>query len=120
MTWIIEIYLNSKIVHKNYKKNNLNSSKMTIVMNNELLWKKKWHSLNTNNQNKPKMAWFFKIQVALKLNFIEGQFFNKYQNLDVSKSGKSNIEIVKFRVQNFQHFDWKVWNWKCWAFALKY
>ena len=30
--------------------------KMTISLTYELLCKKKWHSLNTNNQNKPRMA----------------------------------------------------------------
>ena len=56
----------------------LNNIKMTILMTNELLWKKKWHSLNTNHQNKPKKARFFKFkfQIALKLNFNSG-LFNK-------------------------------------------
>ena len=41
----------------------------------ELLRKKEWHSSNTNNQNKPKMARFFKFLNALKLNFNGVQFY---------------------------------------------
>ena len=42
----------------------------------------KWHSLDKNNQNKPKMAQFVKIKIviAFKLNINGGQF-KKYQNL---------------------------------------
>ena len=49
---------------------------MAILMTNELL-RKKWHSLNTNNQNKSKMAQFskFNFLIALKFNFNEGQFY---------------------------------------------
>ena len=38
--------------------------------------KKEWHSLNTNNQNEPKMARFYKFKclIALKLNLNGGQF----------------------------------------------
>ena len=38
--------------------------------------KKEWHSLNTNNQNKPKLAQFvkFKFLIVLKLNFNGAQF----------------------------------------------
>ena len=50
---------------------------MAILMTNELSWKKERDSLNTNNQNKPKMAWFskFKFLIAFKLNFNGGQFY---------------------------------------------
>ena len=60
-----------------YYEKKLNNIKMAILMTNELLWKKEWHSLNTNNQNKPKMAQFlkFKFLIALKLNFNGGQFY---------------------------------------------
>ena len=45
-------------------------------MTNELLRKKEWHSLNTNNK-KAKMVRLkkFKFLVALKLNFDGGQFY---------------------------------------------
>ena len=57
--------------------------------------KKEWHSLSTNNQNKPEMTQFlkFKSQSAWKLNFNWGQFFNKYQNLVISKSGKKSFGV---------------------------
>ena len=29
-------------------------------------------------------------------------FINKYQNLVISKSGKSNFKIIKFEVENFE------------------
>ena len=41
-----------------YNLKKLNNIKMAILMINELLYKKEWHSLNTNNQNKPKMVRF--------------------------------------------------------------
>ena len=72
--------------------------------------KKEWHSLNTDNQNKPKMVRFlkFKFLFILKLNFNGGQFYKKYQNLVILKSGKSHnkvallsICVVKFEVENF-------------------
>ena len=48
-------------------------------MTNGLLWKKEWHSLNTNNQNMPKMAGFlkFKFPIAInyKLGINGGQFY---------------------------------------------
>ena len=38
--------------------------------------KKEWHSLNTNNQNKPKIAQFENsILITLKLNFNGGQSY---------------------------------------------
>ena len=39
--------------------------------------KNEWHSLNTNNQNKPKTAWFLKLEllIAIILNFNGGQFY---------------------------------------------
>ena len=39
--------------------------------------------------NKPKMAQFlkFKFLISLKLNFIGGQFYQKYQKVVISKSG---------------------------------
>ena len=42
-----------------------------------IIMKKEWHSLNTNNQNKPKMAQFlkFKFLIALKLNLNGGEFY---------------------------------------------
>ena len=43
----------------------------------------KWHSLNTNNDNKQKMA-----RLKNGVNFI-----NKYQISVISKSGKSHIEM---------------------------
>ena len=72
--WIIEWYLNSKIMHKYCKK--LINIKTTILMTNKLLWKKKWQSLNTKNQNKTKIAQFLKPKflIALKSNFNWGQF----------------------------------------------
>ena len=44
---------------------------------NELLWKKEWHRLNTINQNKPKIAEFFKFKflIILKLNINGGLFY---------------------------------------------
>ena len=86
MTWIIEWYLNSKIMHK-YIVKKLNNIKMAILMANELLWKKEWHRLNTNNQNKPKMARFlkFKFQTILKLKFNWGQFYKKMWNFGCYK-----------------------------------
>ena len=50
---------------------------MAILITNKLLWKKEWHSLKTNNQNKPKKGPFlkFKLPIALKLNFNRGQFY---------------------------------------------
>ena len=35
-------------------------------------------------------------------------FINKYQNLVISKSGKSHIKIVKFEVESFEHLHCKV------------
>ena len=42
--------------------------------------KKEWHRLNTNNQNKPKMATFekFKFLITLKLNFNGGSILLKH------------------------------------------
>ena len=54
--------------------------------------------------DKPKMAQFlkFKFLIAFKLNFNMGQFFNKYQNMVISKSEK------KFEVEHFEHLHHKV------------
>ena len=54
----------------------LNNIKMAILMTNKLLRKKEQHRLNTNNQNKPKIArnLKFKILNILKENFKRGQF----------------------------------------------
>ena len=46
-------------------KKQLNNIKMAILMTKELLQKKEWHSLNTNNQNEPKIAQFFKIKLLI-------------------------------------------------------
>ena len=48
----------------------MNNIKMAFLMTNELLSKKEWHSLNANNQNKPKRP-IFKIQVSnsIKIKF---------------------------------------------------
>ena len=48
----------------------LNNIKMAILLTNELSWKRECHKLNTNNQNKPKMA------QLIKLNF-NGGLINK-------------------------------------------
>ena len=75
LTRIIERYLNSKIIHKYYKK--MNIIKMANLNTNELLWKKEWQSLYTNNRNKPKVARFFefKFLITLKIRFNGGQFY---------------------------------------------
>ena len=64
-------------------------------MTNELLWKKEWHTLNKNDQNKPKMAQTLKFLIALKFNSKGVNFINN-QNLVIPKSGK----IIKFEVEN--------------------
>ena len=66
--------------------------------------KKEWHSLNTINQNKPKITLFLKLEflMALKLKLNGVKFMKKYQNLFISKSGKSHIKIVKFEVENLR------------------
>ena len=59
-----------------------------------IYYKKEWHSLNTNNQSKPKMAQFLKSKfiIVFKLNFNGGfNFINKYQNLVISKSGNKSF-----------------------------
>ena len=119
LNWIIEWYINSKVMHKYCKK--LNNIKIIILMINELLWKKKWHSLNTNKQNKPKMAQFFKskFKIALKLNF-NGGYFIKISKFGYFKERILDIKIVKFEVKFFEYLHCKVWCWKIWAFALKY
>ena len=70
----------------------MNNIQMAIIITDELLWKKECHSLNTNIQNKPKMAWLlkFKFVIPLKLNFNGGNFINKYQNLIISKKWKKS------------------------------
>ena len=90
MTCIFEWNLNSKIMHKFCKK--MNSIKVTILMTNKLLWKKKRHSLNTNKPNKPKMAQFIKnpILMALKLNYNWGQFYNYISNFGYIKKWKKS------------------------------
>ena len=55
--------------------------------------KLEWHILNTNNQNKPKMAQFLKLMflIALKLNFNGGQFFTKLSIFGYLKKWKKFI-----------------------------
>ena len=45
----------------------------------------------------------FTFLFASKLNYKRGQFFNKYQNLDISKSRKSHNRAVKLEVENVEH-----------------
>ena len=55
----------------------LNNIKMAILMTNKLLRKNEWHRLNTNNQNKPKIARNLKFKILnifLKI-FKRGQFY---------------------------------------------
>ena len=75
-----------------------------------IIMKKEWHSLNTNNQNKPKMAQFLKFEflIALELNFNGSQIYKKYKNLVISKSGKSHYKIIKFEVEHFERLRCKV------------
>ena len=40
----------------------------------------------------------FKFLLTLKLSFIGRQFIKKYQNLVISKRGKSHTKIVKLQV----------------------
>ena len=62
------------------------------------MWEQGKLSLSIFFINKPKMARFskFKYLFALKLNFNGDQFHKKYQNMVISRSGKSHNKIVKF------------------------
>ena len=46
------------------------------------------------------MAWFskFMFPFALKLIFNGGQFFKKYQNLVIPKSGKKSVKLQKLNI----------------------
>ena len=54
--------------------------------------------------NKPKRALLskFKFLFALKFNCLKVNFIHKYQNLVISKSGKSHNKIVNLEVENFE------------------
>ena len=54
------------------------------------------------------------------LLFIRVNFINNYQNLVISKSGKSHYKIVKLENKNVGHLRYKVWSWKFWEFVFKY
>ena len=58
----------------------------------------------------------FKFLITLKLNFHCGQsnFFCLFQKFE-----KSNNKIVKFAVENFEHFGCKFWSWKLWTFMSR-
>ena len=88
---------------------------------------KECHSLNTNNQNKPKMVWFLKFEFlfALKLNFYGGPFkknlskfgyFKKWKKVKIKmfEVALLSICVIKFEVENLEHLHWKVWGWKFW------